>query len=56
MKSKSIIVKHRWLLWRIIITITLLWGYGWVAMKGALAYMGPFTFRAFRFTIGSLNL
>ncbi len=51
-----ILHNHRWYLWVLIITITLLWGYAWVLMKASLTYMGPFTFTAFRFAIGSLTL
>ncbi|MDQ0340076.1 drug/metabolite transporter (DMT)-like permease [Caldalkalibacillus uzonensis] len=40
----------------LILTITFIWGYGWVWMKVGLDYMGPFTFSAFRFTVGSLAL
>src|SRR5699024_8039356 len=36
--------------------ITRLWGYAWVVMKASLEYMGPFTFTAFRFAVGSLTL
>lgn len=44
------------IIWLLILTITLLWGYAWVLMKEALTYMGPFTFATFRFAIGSLVL
>lgn len=36
--------------------ITILWGYAWVVMKASLDYMGPFTFTAFRFGVGSATL
>lgn len=52
----SILHNHKWALWILIITITVLWGYAWVLMKASLDYMGPFTFTAFRFGIGSLTL
>lgn len=52
----SILHNHKWALWVLIITITVLWGYAWVLMKASLDYMGPFTFTAFRFAIGSLTL
>ncbi|WP_164218263.1 DMT family transporter [Virgibacillus sp. YIM 98842] len=48
--------KNRILIWLLIILITLIWGYAWVLMKASLNYMGPFTFSAFRFTIGAITL
>ncbi|MEC5422918.1 DMT family transporter [Virgibacillus sp. C22-A2] len=48
--------KNKILLWLLILAITLLWGYAWVLMKASLDYMGPFTFSAFRFGVGSLTL
>lgn len=39
-----------------ILAITVLWGYAWVLMKIALDYMGPFTFSAVRFVIGSITM
>lgn len=48
--------KHKWVLWMLILLITILWGYAWVHMKASLAYMEPFIFTAFRFSIGSLTL
>lgn len=47
---------HKWALWIAILTITLLWGYAWVLMKEGIAYMGPFTFSAFRFGTGSITM
>jgi len=52
----SIFQKHKWALWLLIILITVLWGYAWVHMKASLTYMGPFTFTAFRFSVGALTL
>ncbi|GAB3799086.1 DMT family transporter [Virgibacillus kimchii] len=48
--------KNKALLWLLIICITLIWGYAWVLMKASLQYMGPFTFSAFRFSIGAVTL
>ncbi|KQB94592.1 putative membrane protein [Geobacillus sp. PA-3] len=31
----------------LLVTIILLWSYGWVLTKMGLSYMGPFTFAAF---------
>ncbi|MEI3614037.1 DMT family transporter [Pseudogracilibacillus sp. SO30301A] len=56
MNKKSILPNNKWTLGLLVIIITVLWGYGWVVMKEVLAYMGPFTFNAFRFGIGSLTL
>lgn len=55
-KFVKILDKHKWVLWLLIILITVIWGYGWVIMKASLHYMGPFTFTAFRFSVGSLTL
>ncbi|WP_042337555.1 DMT family transporter [Bacillus andreraoultii] len=43
-------------LWSLIISITVLWGYAWVLMKASLQYMGPFTFSSYRFLTGTLAL
>lgn len=48
--------KNRLLLWILIVLITALWGYAWVLMKTSLQYMGPFTFSAFRFGVGTITL
>lgn len=40
----------------LILLITVIWGYGWVYMKIGLDYMGPYTFSALRFAVGSLAL
>jgi drug/metabolite transporter (DMT)-like permease len=48
--------KNKALMWLLILGITLIWGYAWVLMKASLDYMGPFTFSAFRFSIGALTL
>ncbi|WP_188454182.1 DMT family transporter [Virgibacillus oceani] len=58
-ESHSLIAKlqkNKILIWFLILTITILWGYAWVLMKEALAYMGPFTFSSFRFGVGSITL
>ena len=52
----SIFQTNKWALWGLIILITILWGYAWVHMKASLDYMGPFTFTAFRFSVGALTL
>jgi drug/metabolite transporter (DMT)-like permease len=36
--------------------VPLVWGYNWVVMKRALAYVGPFEFAAWRFLLGSALL
>lgn len=46
----------RWHVALLVLLITLIWGYAWVHMKIGLAYMGPFTFSAWRFGIGTLTL
>ena len=50
------LAKNKILLWSLILTITILWGYAWVVMKASLEFMGPFTFSAFRFGTGTLTL
>lgn len=55
-KLKVILPKNKVLIWTLILTITLLWGYAWVLMKEVLVYMGPFTFSAFRFGTGAVTL
>ncbi|WP_227001880.1 DMT family transporter [Virgibacillus necropolis] len=52
----SLLTKHKWAVWLTILLITIIWGYAWVLMKLSLNYMGPFTFSAFRFAVGSLTL
>lgn len=47
------ILKNKWIIWALILLITVIWGYAWVVMKAALEFMGPFTFSAFRFGIGA---
>lgn len=49
-------LQHKWAVWALILIITVIWGYAWVLMKEALQHMGPFTFSAFRFGIGSITL
>lgn len=48
--------KKKWMVWLLILLITLIWGYAWVLMKGSLQFMGPFTFSAFRFGTGTIVL
>ncbi|GEL76229.1 DMT family transporter [Tenuibacillus multivorans] len=48
--------QHKWLVWVMILTVVLIWGYAWTLMKEALQYMGPFTFSAFRFGTGTLAM
>ena len=50
------IKRNKAFIWGLILLITLLWGYAWVAMKDVLHYMGPFTFTSFRFGSGTLVL
>ncbi|GAA5345280.1 drug/metabolite transporter (DMT)-like permease [Planifilum fimeticola] len=39
-----------------LLAVTVIWGYTWVAQKLGLHYMGPFSFSVFRFGLGSLIL
>ncbi|ASK62665.1 EamA family transporter [Virgibacillus phasianinus] len=48
--------KEKWMVWLLILLITLIWGYAWVLMKEVLNFMGPFTFSAFRFGTGTVVL
>ncbi|MGJ9457660.1 DMT family transporter [Oceanobacillus sp. CF4.6] len=48
--------KNRLLLWLLILTITIIWGYAWVLMKASLEFMGPFSFSFFRFGVGTVTL
>ncbi|TFJ94284.1 DMT family transporter [Lentibacillus salicampi] len=50
------ILKHRGVVWGLILLITIIWGYAWVFMKASLNFMGPFTFSAFRFGTGAATL
>lgn len=52
----SFLTKNKWALWLTVVVITVIWGYAWVLMKLSLNYMGPFTFSAFRFAVGSITL
>lgn len=52
----SILQKNKTVVWALILTITLIWGYAWVLMKQALEYMGPFTFSSLRFGTGAITL
>lgn len=40
----------------LLLAVTVIWGYTWVAQKLGLHYMGPFSFSVFRFGLGSLIL
>lgn len=42
--------------WTALAVVPLVWGYNWVVMKRALAYVGPFEFAAWRFLLGSALL
>ncbi|WP_149473394.1 DMT family transporter [Oceanobacillus polygoni] len=48
--------ENKYVLWILILTITIIWGYAWVLMKESLHYMGPFAFSSFRFGIGAVTL
>jgi len=48
--------RNKSVVWVLIFVITVIWGYSWVMMKVSLAYMGPFTFSAFRFGTGAITL
>ncbi|SFB32416.1 Threonine/homoserine efflux transporter RhtA [Lentibacillus halodurans] len=50
------LLKNRWIVWTLILLITIIWGYAWVFMKASLNFMGPFTFSAFRFGTGAAVL
>ncbi|MGY0692116.1 DMT family transporter [Virgibacillus sp. FSP13] len=52
----TILQKNKVIMWLLILTVTILWGYAWVLMKEVLDYMGPFTFSSFRFGTGSIVL
>ena len=56
MKNSSIKLNSKLLAWLLVLIIALLWGLAWVYMKAVLAYMGAFTFTAFRFSIGAITL
>lgn len=49
-------VNQKYSIWLLAFTIAILWGLAWVYMKAVLDFMGPFTFTAFRFSIGSITL
>ncbi|WP_174614308.1 DMT family transporter [Virgibacillus ihumii] len=53
---KDFVLKHKWMVWMLILLITIIWGYAWVYMKASLQFMGPFTFSAFRFGTGTITL
>lgn len=55
-KSHHSFLQRKWIVWVLILLITVIWGYAWVLMKEALKHMGPFTFSAFRFATGSATL
>ncbi|MFD1362157.1 DMT family transporter [Lentibacillus salinarum] len=50
------LLKNRWIVWALVLLMTLIWGYAWVFMKASLNFMGPFTFSAFRFGTGAATL
>jgi len=50
------LLKHKWVVWALVLLITVIWGYAWVFMKASLNFMGPFTFSAFRFGTGAVTL
>lgn len=50
------LTEKKWAVSSLIILVTVVWGYAWVLMKISLDYMGPFTFSAFRFGVGTLTL
>ncbi|MGP4105658.1 DMT family transporter [Virgibacillus sp. L01] len=50
------ILRNKWIVWALILLITVIWGYAWVFMKASLDFMGPFTFSAFRFGTGAVTL
>ncbi|WP_188205954.1 DMT family transporter [Alkalibacillus aidingensis] len=50
------ISENRWFVGLLILLTTLLWGYSWALMKAALEFMGPFTFSAFRFGVGTITM
>ncbi|TMN21427.1 DMT family transporter [Lentibacillus cibarius] len=50
------ILKNKWMVWGLILLITIIWGYAWVLMKAALDFMGPLTFSTFRFGTGAVTL
>ncbi|MFB4167765.1 DMT family transporter [Virgibacillus sp. JSM 102003] len=50
------ILRNKWIVWALILLITVIWGYAWVFMKASLGFMGPFTFSAFRFGTGAVTL
>ncbi|MDQ0159858.1 DMT family transporter [Alkalibacillus salilacus] len=54
--NQPTILQNKAIIWGLILTITLIWGYAWVLMKQSLNYMGPFTFSSFRFGTGALTL
>lgn len=55
-KVVIIVNKRKMGLGLLILSITMIWGYSWVLMKEVLVYMGPFTFSALRFLIGTVTL
>ncbi|GGC82991.1 putative transporter YoaV [Thalassobacillus devorans] len=55
-ESSSSIHNKKFLLAILILLVTLIWGYAWVLMKASLAFMGPFTFSALRFSTGTVTM
>src|SRR5690625_450780 len=56
LSSLSKLLHNKFILWFFILTITVIWGYAFVVMKASIEHMGPFTFAAARFSIGSVIL
>lgn len=52
----SNILQNKIILWLLIIIITMIWGYAFVIMKDVLQFMGPITFAAARFFVGTIVL
>lgn len=50
------LLKNKWVVWGLMLLITVIWGYAWVFMKVSLNFMGPFTFSALRFGTGAATL
>ncbi|MGM8364556.1 DMT family transporter [Virgibacillus sp. W0181] len=54
--SLTNLLQNKFILWPMILMVTIIWGYSFVMMKDAHNYMGPFTFASARFLVGSLTL
>lgn len=53
---RDVMKQKKWAVGLLILGMTVIWGYAWVLMKESLHYMGPFTFSALRFGVGSVTL